>query len=91
MGRGRVLVGLGAAPETRGVEEVGASLRHARGATPALLDGAAAAVWVYRGELRVVYHFTTDGDRITAVDLIADPDYLRRLDLVVLEQSPEES
>jgi RNA polymerase sigma factor (sigma-70 family) len=80
-------VKFGAAPETRGVKEVGAFLRHARGATPALLDGAAAAVWVYRGELRVVYRFTTDGARITGVDLIADPDHLRRLDLVVLEES----
>jgi RNA polymerase sigma-70 factor (ECF subfamily) len=78
-------VTLGVAAETRGLEEVGAFLRHARGATPALLDGAAAVVWIYRGELKVVYHFTTDADRITAVDLIADPDRLRDLDLVILE------
>jgi hypothetical protein len=77
---------LGAAAETRGVQEVGAFLRHARGATPALLDGAAAVVWIHGGELKVVYDFTTDGDRITAVDLIADPERLRQLDLVILER-----
>jgi RNA polymerase sigma-70 factor (ECF subfamily) len=80
-------VKLGATAETRGVQDVGAFLRNARGATPALLDGAAAVVWVHRGELRVVYDFTTDGDRITAVDLIADPHRLRDLDLVILEGS----
>jgi RNA polymerase sigma-70 factor, ECF subfamily len=76
---------LGVAAETRGVQEVGAFLRHARGATSALLDGAPAVVWIHRGELKVVYDFTTDRDRITAVDLIADPEHLRRLDLVILE------
>jgi RNA polymerase sigma-70 factor, ECF subfamily len=79
-------VTLGVPAETRGLQEVGAFLRHARGATPALLDGAAAAVWIHRGELKVVYEFTTDADRITAVDLIADPDHLRDLDLVILER-----
>jgi hypothetical protein len=35
------------------------------------------------GELRVVYSFTTSGERITAIDLIADPERLRELDLVM--------
>ena len=35
------------------------------------------------GELRVVYRFTTSGERITAIDLIADPERLRVLDLVI--------
>jgi hypothetical protein len=30
-----------------------------------------------------VWAFTIVGDRITAIDLIADPERLRRLDLVV--------
>ena len=76
-------VALGAPRETRGAEPVGAFARRARGATPALLDGAAAAVWILRGELRVVYRFATSGDRITAIDLIADPERIEALDLIV--------
>ncbi len=32
---------------------------------------------------RVVYSFTIGGERITAIDLIADPARLRQLDLVI--------
>jgi RNA polymerase sigma-70 factor (ECF subfamily) len=76
-------VALGAAPETRGAQEAAAFLRQARGATPALLDGAAAAVWLVGGEVRVVYAFTVGEDAITAVDLIAVPERLRALDLLI--------
>jgi RNA polymerase sigma factor (sigma-70 family) len=78
-------VRLGAARETRGAEPVAEFSRLARGATPALLDGMASLVWIQRGELRVVYAFTTSEDGITAIDLIADPDRLRGLDLVIAE------
>ena len=74
---------MGVAQEIHGVTEVGAFSRRARGATPALLDGAAAAVWVVDGQPRVVYRFTTTGETITAIELIADPDRLRALDLVI--------
>jgi RNA polymerase sigma-70 factor (ECF subfamily) len=80
-------VKLGVPAETRGLHEVGAFLRNARGATPARLGGAAAAVWIHGGELKVIYGIRTDGDRITAVDLIADPDHIARLDLVILERT----
>jgi RNA polymerase sigma-70 factor (ECF subfamily) len=76
-------VALGAPREARGADPVGAFARRARGATPALLDGAAAAVWIQRGELRVVYAFMTNAGRITAIDLIADPDRFEELDLIV--------
>jgi hypothetical protein len=78
-------VNLGAAEETRGAERVGAFSRFARGAKPALLGGAPAAVWMPGGRLRVVWDFTTSGERITAIDLIADPERLDQLDLVILE------
>jgi RNA polymerase sigma-70 factor, ECF subfamily len=74
---------MGAAREIHGAAEVAAFSRRARGATPALLDGAAAVVWVVGGQPRVVYSFTTRAERITAIDLIADPARLRRLDLVI--------
>jgi RNA polymerase sigma-70 factor (ECF subfamily) len=78
------VVKLGAAAETRGRGPVAAFSRRARGARRALLDGAAAAVWMPEGRPLVVYAFTTRGDRITAIDLIA-PERLGRATLVILE------
>jgi RNA polymerase sigma factor (sigma-70 family) len=80
-------VQFGAAPETRGAERVAAFSRFARGGRRALLDGAAALAWMPGGELRVVWAFTVDADRITAVDLIGDPARLPSLDLVVAENA----
>ncbi len=74
---------MGAGREIRGAAEVGAFSRRARGATPALLDGAAAVVWIVDDQPRVVYRFTTGGERITAIELIADPERLGELDLVI--------
>ena len=79
-------VALGAAKLTRGPEQVAAFIRHARNARPVVLDGAAAAAWMPGGRPRVVLQFTTSGDKITAIDLIADPDRLGQLDLVVPDQ-----
>ena len=73
----------GTAREIHGAAEVAAFSRYARGATPALLDGAAALVWMVGGQPRVVYRFTTSGERITAIDLIADPERLSALDLMI--------
>jgi len=81
-------VALGAAPETRGAVDVAGWCRYARGARPALVDGAPAVVWMPGGTLRVVYRFTTEGDRITAIDLIADPERLRDLDLETVGGRP---
>jgi RNA polymerase sigma-70 factor, ECF subfamily len=78
-------VELGAAGETRGSEPVAAWSRRARGARAALLAGAPAAAWLPGGSVRVVYEFTVRGDRIAAIDLIADPERLRELDLVIAE------
>ncbi len=76
-------VAMGAPREARGAELVGAFVRRARGATRALLHGAPAAVWIHRGELRVVYRFTTRAERITAIELVADPYGIEALDLIV--------
>jgi RNA polymerase sigma factor (sigma-70 family) len=45
----------------------------ASAAQPVLIDGAPGAVWMHAGEVRVAFRFTIMGDRITAIDLIADP------------------
>lgn len=79
----RTAAQIGVARELRGADDVAQFSRYARGATPALLDGAAAVVWIVEAEPRVVYRFTTAGERITAIELIADPERLRELDLVI--------
>ena len=76
----------GAAQEIRGAAGVAEFSRRARGAKPALLDGAAAAVWLTAGRPRVVYSFTIGDERIIAIDLIADPPRLRELDLAIPDE-----
>ena len=74
---------IGVAPELHGATAVAEFSRYARGATPALLDGAAAVVWIVGGRPRVVYRFATSGDHITAIELIGDPERVAELDLVI--------
>jgi RNA polymerase sigma-70 factor (ECF subfamily) len=78
-------VSLGATDGLRGALPVAEFSRHARGATPALLDGAAAVVWVVDDRPRVVYRFATSGDRITEIELIGDAEAIAELDLVIAE------
>ncbi len=79
-------VKMGAAMGVVGAEAVarGASGR-AHGARLALIDGIVGAVWAPKGKPRVVLGFTIVGEKITAIDLIADPTRLATIDLVVLE------
>ena len=51
----------------------------ARAALPATLDGAAAAVWQHRGEVKVVFAFTVVDGRVREIELLADPDVLTRV------------
>jgi RNA polymerase sigma-70 factor (ECF subfamily) len=78
---------IGVAEELHGADAVAEFARYARGATPALLDGDAAVVWLVGGAPRVVYRFSTDGERITGIELIGDPGRLRALDLVISRRS----
>ena len=51
----------------------------------ALVDGAVGIVFAPAGHLRTVLALTVGGDRrITAIDVIADPDRLQRLRLALL-------
>ncbi len=56
-------VKLGAAPETHGAAAVAEFCRRARGAVPALVNGAAAIAWMPGGKLRVVFDFTVAARR----------------------------
>lgn len=56
----------------------GTFLGKARAAQPALIDGEPGAVWMHDGALQVAFRFTVIGDRITAIELVADRDALSR-------------
>jgi RNA polymerase sigma-70 factor (ECF subfamily) len=82
----RVAVQLGAAKEVRGADGVaGFFSGRGGGAQPALVNGVAAGVWAPGGQPRVVFAFTITGGTITAVDLVAEPERLRLLDVTVLD------
>lgn len=84
-------VRLGATSELRGAPAfVKAFGGRARGARRAEVDGVAAATWAPGGRPRVVFAFTiaADTDRILAIDLVADPERLEKLDVRLLEPEP---
>jgi RNA polymerase sigma factor (sigma-70 family) len=69
----------------RGAHEVAVTFAgRAKAAQLALVDGAAGAAWIHDGRARVVFSFTVTGGRIVAIDLLADPEHLRELDLELL-------
>jgi RNA polymerase sigma-70 factor (ECF subfamily) len=75
----------GASGEVRGAAAVAATFSgRAWVAQPALVNGAVGAVWAPGGRPRVVFDFTIASGKIVEIDLIADPERLRRLDLAIL-------
>ncbi|QRP46604.1 sigma-70 family RNA polymerase sigma factor [Amycolatopsis sp. FDAARGOS 1241] len=72
----------------RGVRSVGKgallAADRARATTLALVNGSPALVMAPRGHLQVVLSFTCNGDAITGIDVIADPDRLRTLEISLL-------
>jgi RNA polymerase sigma factor (sigma-70 family) len=78
---------MGAAAEVRGATGVAQFLSgRARAARLMLVDGAPGAVWSLRGTPQVVFAFTVEDGVVTAVDLLADPGTLARLELQPLPQ-----
>jgi RNA polymerase sigma-70 factor (ECF subfamily) len=76
----------GAAREVRGAPGVADTFSgRARFAQPALVNGVVGAVWAPGGRPRVVFEFTITRGKIVEIDLVADPERLSQLDLVVLE------
>jgi RNA polymerase sigma factor (sigma-70 family) len=77
---------VGAAGEAHGAAAVAEQFSgRARAARPALIDGAAGAVWAPGGRPRVVFDFTVARGKIVRIDILADPERLRRLDLAILD------
>ncbi len=82
----RTAVEFGAAREVRGAADVATTFAgRARFAQPALVDGAAGAVWATGGRPRVVFDFTIKDHKIVAIELLADPERLGQLDLAILD------
>jgi RNA polymerase sigma factor (sigma-70 family) len=82
----RAAVRAGASKEVRGAAAVAHTFAgRARVARPALVDGAAGAVWAPGGRPRVVFNFTITSGRIVEIDILADPERLGQLDLAVLD------
>jgi RNA polymerase sigma-70 factor (ECF subfamily) len=78
-------VQVGASQEVRGAAAVAGTFSgRARAAQPALINGAPGVVWAPGGRPRVVFGFTITGGKIVAIEMLADPERLRQLDLAVL-------
>jgi RNA polymerase sigma factor (sigma-70 family) len=80
-------VRMGATPEVRGAQAVADTFAgRARVATPALVDGTVNAVWAHGGgRPRVVFGFVIVNGAVMRIELIADPDRLESMDVVMLE------
>jgi RNA polymerase sigma-70 factor (ECF subfamily) len=80
-----VTVRMGAAAQVLGAAAVAKTFSgRARGARPALIDGAPGAVWSVDGRPRVVFGFTIAAAKIVAIEMISDPTTLNELDLELL-------
>jgi RNA polymerase sigma factor (sigma-70 family) len=79
-------VRVGASDLVRGAVGVAETFSgRARAAQLALIDGQPGAAWAPAGKPRVVFRFTVDDDRITAIQLLANSARLDELDLVLLD------
>jgi RNA polymerase sigma-70 factor (ECF subfamily) len=82
-----VAVQSGAEEELRGATAVaGTFAGRARAAQPALVDGAVALVWAPGGTPKVVFDLTFAGGMIVAIDVVADPERVAGLDVVLLDR-----
>ena len=76
---------LGAWSGVRGAQDMAKRFAGVRGARLARMSGAVGAVWAPGGQTRVAFVFTITHDKIVAIDLVADPERLRQLDPVILD------
>ena len=81
----RTAVRLGDVTELRGAEVVAANFKgKAQAARPALINGALGVVVAPQGHLLLVLNLTFAGDRIATIEVVADHDRLKALDLSTL-------
>jgi RNA polymerase sigma-70 factor (ECF subfamily) len=81
-----VAVRMGSAAEVVGAAGVAATfLGRAKAARLAMVDGVPGAVWAPGGRPKAVIRFTIDGDLITGLEMVADPEELARLDIAAVD------
>jgi RNA polymerase sigma factor (sigma-70 family) len=69
---------------TRGAEAVAKVLGgSARGARPAMIDGAAGAAWAPGGQPRAVFAFTVVRGKVAEIEIFADPESLKRFEVKI--------
>jgi RNA polymerase sigma factor (sigma-70 family) len=77
---------LGALAEIRGAAPLAETFKgRAQAARPALVDGAMALAVILGGQLRIVLRFSITGERIAAVEAVADAERISRFDVEVLD------
>ena len=78
---------MGSVGEIRGRADVAKTFNgRAQAARLAVINGAVGAIVVIGGQLRIALHFTVDEDGMVAtIDAMADPEQLRKLDIVLIE------
>ena len=78
---------MGSVGEIRGRVDVAKTFNgRAQAARLAVIDGAVGAIVVIGGQLRIALHFTVNEDGMVAtIDAMADPEQLRKLDIVLIE------
>jgi RNA polymerase sigma-70 factor (ECF subfamily) len=75
----------GASAETRGAAAVAETFSgRARAARPAMVDGSAGLVWARGGQPRIVFSFTIVSGKIVEINLTADPERIRRLNVEMM-------
>jgi RNA polymerase sigma factor (sigma-70 family) len=80
-------VQMGAPAEARGAAVVAETFsKRAQAAQPATVNGAAGLAWAPGGHPRVAVTFTFGGGRIASIDLVADEERLRQLNLILLDE-----
>ncbi|MQA86143.1 MAG: sigma-70 family RNA polymerase sigma factor [Streptosporangiales bacterium] len=61
----------------------------AQAAQPALIDGTVGAVWAPAGRPRAVFNFTITAGKITAIEMLSDPEVVHGLDVTILGDVPD--
>lgn len=71
--------------EVRGASAVAETFKgQARGASPALLNGDAGAVWAVGGKTRAAFVFALELDKIAGIEIVMDPGRLAELDIEIV-------
>jgi RNA polymerase sigma-70 factor, ECF subfamily len=78
-------IAAGGPARLRGAQAVAQTFSgRAQAARQALINGESGLVWAPGGQPRVVFALHIDGDAISRIDMIADPDHVASLDVVIL-------